>query len=224
MIQFIHFYKEKLEEKNKKQVKISDAETAEEVELEKQLQPLKRKLEMLEIVDDANEAITIIDEKLEPEVSIEIETHLGTNTYSKINEHKVTNDGSVIPSVGYSEISENEKVGMALDHDFVLHQEIYETLDRIEPFMNNTCININTTEDGIVFKFNLNEQFLVFQNMEKDIHSISKHDLNLDNIGISKDDIPPVMMKWYKEYLEQKGEKKIGASVRKLIKKLGIIS
>lgn len=227
MIDFINFYKNKLEQKNQQQLKLSEAKTVEEVEVEKQLQPLKEKLEMLEIVDNVDEAITIIDEQSEPEVSIEIETNLGTNTYSKINEHKVTNDGTVLPSIGYTEESENTAVGMALDHDLMIHQEICGTLDRIEPLLNNSWININTTEDGLVFKFNLNEQSLVFRNKEKSIQSISKRDLDLEHIGISKEDIPPVMMEEYAEfekYSKEKSERKKSSVVLKLIKKLGIIS
>ncbi len=215
MMDFICFYKQKLDSK-----KNSSLEEEKNKAIEKKLQPLKKKVEQLEIIDDADEAITVIDKKQNADVLIQIETTKGTNTYFQTNDC-ITKQDQVIPSLHHAEIAANEEVAMTLDDDRTIHHQIIASLKDIELFMNYSFLHIKTTDPMTIFKFNLEQQFLIFKNIEKPIQDFKNQEVK--DIGIYLDDIPKEMKLYYQEFMNQEEEKGIH-KVRKLLKKLGNFS
>lgn len=215
MMDFIYFYRQKLESK-----KNSSLEEEKDRAIEKKLQPLKKKVEQLEIINDVDEAITIIDKMQNADVLMEIETTKGTNTYFQTNDC-ITKEEEIIPSLHHAEIAANEQVAMTLDHDQTIHKQIIKTLQDIELFMNYSFLHIKTTDPMILFKFNLEQQFLVFKNKEKPIQEFKKQEIK--DLGVFLEDIPAEMMLYYHNFIEHKEEKGVG-KVQRLLKKLGNFS
>lgn len=217
MLQLIDYYKLKLDQKFQKEVENSKVDTVQELVLEQKLGPLKENLKRMNETRISEEAltienVTIVDKKQDPSIQLVIDTDAGANHYYKYNEYQENEEGYHVPKTTFMEVMEDEEKGMMLDEDLTIRKEISKALGSdIELFTDHSFLTVETSELDILFRFNLNQQFLVFQGKEKSIDEIPKQQRK--EIGIALKDVPNDLMKYYPSFQEEQ-QKNTGVLTR----------
>ena len=211
-VDLLNMYNTLLNKKHNKELEDSDYQSINKLMIDKKIKNLRSKITKLNIDILEDEPNITIDDNKQDDISLKIDS-----------DNKLNEDIEYTKSYDFDKetIQESGSVVLSQTLDTVAYRSIINTINEIEIYTKQGKI-IPTNNDDVVFKFNVDNQYLI--NKEGEAINVSDiNDFSMNNLyTINLYDLPKEIRILYKQLKEINKEKqeKIEFKVKKKINNL----